>query len=336
MPDLNLNDEGNLDDLPSEEPSQPEGESSGEMTETESSEGTEGTSLRERGGQGARMVIILVVLAVLAGAVYMVNKLGIVKLWGTSEPIVAQVEEQPYDPSAEQQPAAEQTTPDAAAEQAAQQAAAQQAAAQQAAQPPAQQAAPPQSVAQTPKVTEKQNTEMPMKLLDPIQFPKRSSRPVAKQTTPVQQQQVQVASVQKQEAPPERKLEAKPVQQQPATAKTEPVAQATPPVQAPKTTTQAAQNLPKVNMASLSDMQGGYTVQVYALRDKGNAETVVQRLSDAGYPAFLEEISAREMMWYTVRVGKYPSAADAKKAVENFAQEIKMHHFIDKVRMTGN
>ncbi len=83
-------------------------------------------------------------------------------------------------------------------------------------------------------------------------------------------------------------------------------------------------------------MKGTYTIQVFALREKGNADGVVQRLADAGYPAFVEPVEARGMTWYTVRIGKYPSVSDAKKAVEGFAKELKVHHVIDKVRMKGN
>jgi len=50
----------------------------------------------------------------------------------------------------------------------------------------------------------------------------------------------------------------------------------------------------------------------------------------------VEAVEAKGTMWHTVRVGRYPSASEAKKAVESFAQEIKMHHFIDKVRMKEN
>ncbi|MCI0707672.1 MAG: SPOR domain-containing protein [Ignavibacteriae bacterium] len=290
MPDLNLNDEGNLEDLPSEEPSQPE---EGEMTESAE------PPRRERGGQGARMVIILVVLGVLGGAVYMVNKLGIVKLWGSSEPEVAQVQEQP---SEQLPPQEEPQAEDQAAQQADQQAA------QQVQAPPQQQVAQQKPV-ETPKIEERRKAENPMKLLDPIKFPKRTrpTQTATRQQTPAQQPQTQLASTQQQ---------------------TTPVQKSAP--------TQEMGALPKVDMASLDEMQGSYTVQVYALLDKNNAETVVHRLADAGYPAFLEPIEARQMTWYTVRVGKFPSAADAKKAIENFAQEIKSHHFIDKIRMAGN
>jgi len=92
----------------------------------------------------------------------------------------------------------------------------------------------------------------------------------------------------------------------------------------------------KTPAPKVAEMKGTYTVQVYALKDKGNADAVVQRLTEAGYPAFVEPITGKDMTWYTVRIGKYSSAAEAKKAVETFAQEIKTNHFIDKVRMKEN
>jgi cell division protein FtsN len=66
-------------------------------------------------------------------------------------------------------------------------------------------------------------------------------------------------------------------------------------------------------MKKLSDMQGDFTVQVSAFRDKKQADEIVGRLADAGYPAFVETIPMKGANWYTVRIGHYPSRVDAKK-----------------------
>ncbi len=82
----------------------------------------------------------------------------------------------------------------------------------------------------------------------------------------------------------------------------------------------------------ISDMQGNYTVQVSAFREKKQADEIVGRLEDAGYPAYVETIPMKGVSWYTVRIGHYPSRNDAKKAVEDFALEIRSNYWIDRVR----
>ena len=85
-------------------------------------------------------------------------------------------------------------------------------------------------------------------------------------------------------------------------------------------------------MQKLADMQGNYTVQVSAFREKKQADEIVSRLADGGYPAFVEEIPMKGVNWYTVRIGKYASRQDAKKAVADFALELRSNYWIDKVR----
>jgi cell division protein FtsN len=85
-------------------------------------------------------------------------------------------------------------------------------------------------------------------------------------------------------------------------------------------------------MKKLSDMQGNFTVQVSAFRDKKQADEIVGRLEDGGYPAFVETIPMKGVNWYTVRIGHYPSRADAKKAVADFALELRSNYWIDRVR----
>ncbi len=85
-------------------------------------------------------------------------------------------------------------------------------------------------------------------------------------------------------------------------------------------------------MQKLSDMQGNYTVQVSAFREKRQADEIVTRLADGGYPAFVEEIPMKGINWYTVRIGKYPSRQEAKKAIADFALELRSNYWIDRVR----
>lgn len=85
-------------------------------------------------------------------------------------------------------------------------------------------------------------------------------------------------------------------------------------------------------MQKLTDMAGNYTVQVSAFREKKQADEIVSRLEDAGYPAFVEVIPMKGINWHTVRIGRYPSKKDAQKAVADFALEIRSYYWIDRVR----
>jgi len=84
--------------------------------------------------------------------------------------------------------------------------------------------------------------------------------------------------------------------------------------------------------AALSGMTGKYTVQVSAWKDRPTAEKYVSRLESAGYPAFVEERDFKGGNWYTVRIGRYSSLKEARKAVDSFAYELKKNYWIDKVR----
>lgn len=87
-------------------------------------------------------------------------------------------------------------------------------------------------------------------------------------------------------------------------------------------------------MKKLADMQGNFTVQVSAFRDKKQADEIVGRLEDAGYPAFVETVPMKGVDWYTVRIGHYVSRNEAKKAVADFALELRSNYWIDRVRTT--
>jgi septal ring-binding cell division protein DamX len=87
-----------------------------------------------------------------------------------------------------------------------------------------------------------------------------------------------------------------------------------------------------MTMRKLGEMKGDYTVQVVAFREKGRAEKTVSNLETAGYPAFAETIPMKGGDWYTVRIGRYPSRQEAKKAVQSFGAQLRSSYVIDKVR----
>lgn len=95
----------------------------------------------------------------------------------------------------------------------------------------------------------------------------------------------------------------------------------------------SAQSMPApAGSGKLSEMHGEYTVQVSAWREEGTAKELVQRLEEAGYPAFVESRPYADGSWYTVRIGRYGSRKDAQLAVASFAEELQSNHWIDKVR----
>lgn len=198
-------------------------------------EGTEGTassaSSRPGGGGGmGKILIVVVVLVVLGGGVFLLNKFGIIKLWGKkTPPPVVQVEENQFPteqfPTDEQLKAAMQDTSMA-------------------------------ELLETPPVEEGKKAPEPAGAMMPA-------------------------------APGHSKL---------------------------------------------AEMSGDYTIQVSAWRDQATAEMMVKRLVEAGYPAFVEKRTYKDGTWYTVRIGRYPSIKDARKAVESFALELRSNYWIDKVR----
>lgn len=115
----------------------------------------------------------------------------------------------------------------------------------------------------------------------------------------------------------------------------------TPPIEDPKKPAAKLTPEPKqtakvepVETASkqLAGMKGAYTIQVSAHRVKAIADGQVKKLGEAGYPAYVEMRQYKSGTWYSVRIGRYQSINEAKKAVEGFAYELKTNYWIDKVR----
>jgi cell division protein FtsN len=84
--------------------------------------------------------------------------------------------------------------------------------------------------------------------------------------------------------------------------------------------------------SKLSEMKGEFTIQVIAYREKSRAVETAKNLEFSGYPSFVEKIPMKGGDWYTVRIGRYASRDDAKKAVQSFAEQLQAHYVIDKIR----
>jgi septal ring-binding cell division protein DamX len=84
--------------------------------------------------------------------------------------------------------------------------------------------------------------------------------------------------------------------------------------------------------SKLGEMKGEFTVQVIAYREKSRAVETAKNLEFSGYPSFVEKIPMKGGDWYTVRIGRYLSREEAKKAVQSFGEQLQAHYVIDKVR----
>lgn len=74
---------------------------------------------------------------------------------------------------------------------------------------------------------------------------------------------------------------------------------------------------------------GTWVVQVHALRDRGVANGIVQRLARKGYPAFLVA-SGPPAGIYRVHVGRYKDRAEAERIVERLKKEEQFKPWITR------
>lgn len=201
------------------------------LIDDEGMEGTPTTAAPKSGGGGtAKVLIIVIAVVVLGGGVFLLNKFGIIKLWGKkAPPAVTQVQEEAFPTDL-----------------------------------------PPEQMATTEDTSMAELLETP-----PIDTP-------------------------------EKKMD-EPVAMKPS-------------------------GMTADGKAKLAQMTGNYTIQVSAWRDKGTADLMVKRLEEAGYPAYVERRDHKDGTWYTVRIGRYASPREAKKAVEAFALELRSSYWIDRVR----
>ncbi len=99
-----------------------------------------------------------------------------------------------------------------------------------------------------------------------------------------------------------------PAQQTPTPAATRPAAQQPPARQTPKPT-------PVVQQPMGS---GAYTIQVSAWQSRSKADEEVAKLSQAGFPAYVETTTIGGGTWYRVRVGRYQTRNEAGEQRDKF------------------
>ena len=70
----------------------------------------------------------------------------------------------------------------------------------------------------------------------------------------------------------------------------------------------------------------GYTIQVVALKTRDAAQTLVSRLENQGYPAYLEAEGSAGL--YRVRVGRFDNRAEAEKVAADLREAEKFKPYI--------
>jgi DedD protein len=99
-----------------------------------------------------------------------------------------------------------------------------------------------------------------------------------------------------------------------------------PKISAPKT---PASKTPKP--AAVSEPTGeGFVVQVAAVKERSEADTIAKRLSSKGFPSFVSSPSAGAARVYRVRVGKYRDRSDAETVARRLEKEEQFKPWITR------
>ena len=121
--------------------------------------------------------------------------------------------------------------------------------------------------------------------------------------------------------PPPETLKDPVVQEiKPASAVKAPVMEPPPVAPAVKTTTKPA----------ASDAAGGFVVQVAAVKERGEADTIAKRLKSKGFPSFVTSPSAGAASVYRVRVGKYSDRREAETIARRLEKEEQFKPWITR------
>jgi cell division septation protein DedD len=144
--------------------------------------------------------------------------------------------------------------------------------------------------------------------------------------------------LEKNETPPEKLV---PRKDPPAKAATPAPAAATPPGSVAAPSTPAAKAAPTAPAATLvpdrpspgirPEPKGtGFAIQVAAFSARGEAETIVKRLSDKGYAVYLVTPQAGQPAMFRVRVGKFTERAEAERVAARLEREEQFKPWITR------
>ena len=118
--------------------------------------------------------------------------------------------------------------------------------------------------------------------------------------------------------PPAKEQESEPPPAPPPARESEPATRPAP----PRTTSTEAQ--PSGPAATA----GGRVIQVFSTVDAAQADKLVRRLGEGGYPAYLVEENLQGRTTYRVRVGPYLQEERAKKIADELRREYRLETWI--------
>jgi len=115
----------------------------------------------------------------------------------------------------------------------------------------------------------------------------------------------------------------------PAARGTPPRVDEPPPTRAPARTASAATPAAAERTAARGEQSDSWVVQVHALKDRGTANGIVQRLAAKGYPAFLVS-AGPPTNFYRVQVGRFKDKDEAERTLQRLKKEEKFEPWITR------
>ena len=82
--------------------------------------------------------------------------------------------------------------------------------------------------------------------------------------------------------------------------------------------------------AAVSESGEGFVVQVAAVKERSEADTIAKRLSSKGFPSFVSSPSAGAARVYRVRVGKYRDRSEAETVARRLEKEEQFKPWITR------
>jgi cell division protein FtsN len=86
----------------------------------------------------------------------------------------------------------------------------------------------------------------------------------------------------------------------------------------------------KTSRPAPADSAGGFVVQVAAVKERSEADTIAKRLASKGFPSFVTTPSAGAARVYRVRVGKYNDRREAESVARRLEKEEQFKPWITR------
>jgi DedD protein len=86
----------------------------------------------------------------------------------------------------------------------------------------------------------------------------------------------------------------------------------------------------KTSKPAATESGSGYVVQVTAVKERGEADTIAKRLASKGFPSFVTSPSAGAAKVYRVRVGKYSDRREAEAVARRLEKEEQFKPWITR------